>query len=61
MDMHEFGRILTAERKPNGQFSPEAVAAIIAFAICGQPYSAITKAFGTRRRETITNLVRRVT
>jgi transposase len=61
MDMHEFGRILTAERKPNGQFSPEAVAAIVAFAICGQPHSAIAKAFGTRRRETITNLVRRVT
>ncbi|KAK7940875.1 uncharacterized protein PG986_013262 [Apiospora aurea] len=57
MDLHEFGRILTANRKPNGEFSPEAVAAITALYIAGTPRKDIADAFDMPRPATVNNLI----
>ena len=59
MDLDEFGRILTADRVPNGEFSSEAVTAIVALSIAGVPKVRIAKAFRTNRRSTISNLGKR--
>lgn len=59
MDLNELGRILSADRKPNGEYSSEAVAAITALFIAGVPRHTIATAFGTRRPATINNIARR--
>ncbi|KAK8073219.1 hypothetical protein PG994_004118 [Apiospora phragmitis] len=59
LDIHELGRVLTEDRKPNGQFSPEAMAAIVALRVAGLPRKLIADAFGTPRVEAVNNLVRR--
>lgn len=59
MDLNELGRILTADRKPNGEYSPEAVSAITALFIAGVPRQTIAAAFGTQRPVTINNIARR--
>ncbi|KAK8139502.1 hypothetical protein PG984_002882 [Apiospora sp. TS-2023a] len=59
MDLNKLGRILNADRKPNGEYSPEAVSAITALFVAGVPRHTIAAAFGTRRPATINNIARR--
>ena len=59
MDLNEIGRILSADRKPNGEFTSEAVAAIAALAAVGVKKKAIADAFGTPRPATISHLIKR--
>ena len=59
-DLAEIGRVLTRNRKANGQFSPEAKAAIASFAAAGESHVAIAKAFGAKRTQTIGDICSRI-
>ncbi|KAK7949427.1 hypothetical protein PG988_016066 [Apiospora saccharicola] len=59
MDLNELGRILSDDRKPNGEYSPEAISTITALFVAGVPRHTIAAAFGTRRPATVNNIARR--
>lgn len=57
MDLRAFGTVLSANRCINGEYTPEARAAIVAATVSGVSHVDVAAAFGTKRVATISDIV----
>ena len=60
MDLREFGRIISGNRGPNGEFTKEARMGIAGLRVAGVTRREVAAAVGTNRLQTITDISGRI-